>query len=225
MGKIFFLVALLCSSHVLAKESTCYGKTHAGSLKNGVKLPSKGKNFVAYSDIANALGRTYVHSRVKQVVVHAYRSLAKSAPNKVFKYAETGFKQGGPFKPHKTHQNGLSIDFMVPVLNKQGQSVHLPTHAFNKWGYNIEFDKLGRYKSWRIDFEALAAHLVSLHKAAKKYNIGIRRVIFDPKLQPYLMQTRFSAYLKAHITFSKRRSWVRHDEHYHVDFRVRCKTQ
>ena len=79
-------------------------------------------------------------------------------PNKLFKYAETGFEAGGKFKPHKTHQNGLSVDFMVPVVNASGESVHLPTHPFNRFGYDIEFDKDGRLDEWRIDYEAMAAH-------------------------------------------------------------------
>jgi len=35
----------------------------------------------------------------------AYKDLAKDQPNKVYKYAETGLKEGGQFKPHKTHRN------------------------------------------------------------------------------------------------------------------------
>ncbi|MDX1488081.1 MAG: hypothetical protein R3268_07770, partial [Acidiferrobacterales bacterium] len=48
------------------------------------------------------------------------------------------------------------------------------------------------------------------------------RVIFDPKLQPYLMRTKYGEYLRKHVRFSKKQSWVRHDEHYHVDFDVPC---
>ncbi|OOF30883.1 hypothetical protein BZJ20_08950 [Salinivibrio proteolyticus] len=34
--------------------------------------------------------------------------------------------------------------------------------------------------------------------------------------------TQYGLYLKQHIQLSTRRSWVRHDEHYHVDFAVPC---
>ncbi len=111
---------------------------------------------------------------------------------------------------------------MVPVTNEEGKSVHLPTNCFNKWGYAIEFDEIGKYKEYEIDNEALAAHIVSLHKSALAKGHDLWRVIFDPKLQPYLMKTKYSAYLKKHIQFSKKRSWVRHDEHYHVDFDIPC---
>jgi penicillin-insensitive murein endopeptidase len=214
---------VLCStSMVLAVESICYGTTSNGRLENGVQLPSKGNNYVSYSKTAEILGRTYVHSKVKEIITASYKSLETKMPEKVYKYAETGFKVGGKFSPHKTHQNGLSVDFMVPVVNSKGKSVHLPTHPLNKFGYSIEFDKKGRYREYTIDYETMAAHISSLHKKAKEKGANIWRVIFDPKLQPYLFKTKYGKYLKTNINFSKKKSWVRHDEHYHVDFIVKC---
>ena len=223
--KIFLsgMVFILASVNVYASESTCYGTTKKGRLENGVQLPAEGKNFTSYGMIPVKAGRTYVHSKVKQVVVDAYASLLKQYPDRIFKYAETGFKNGGQFKPHKTHQNGLSIDFMVPVLNKQGVSVHLPTHPLNRYGYDIEFDKKGIYGEFSLDFEALGAHMVALHKAALKNGIKLWRIIFDPALQAYLYQSSHGDYIKKNIPIPKKRSWVRHDEHYHVDFIVKCK--
>ncbi|WP_444995545.1 penicillin-insensitive murein endopeptidase [Aliikangiella sp. IMCC44359] len=221
--KYFFIFSTLFTSYAFANESVCYGTTSNGRLENGIELPSKGNNYEGYSTIGRLAGRTYVHSVVYKIFLNAYASLEKSEPLKVFKYAETGFKQGGRFKPHKTHQNGLSIDFITPVVNKKGQSVHLPTNPFNKFGYNIEFDKSGHYKEYKIDYIALAAHIVALHKESKKLGFELWRVIFDPKLQPELFKTKYGEYLKSHIQFSKKRSWVRHDEHYHVDFLVPCK--
>ncbi len=215
-------MVLLCSPCIDAATSVCYGTTSNGRLENGVRLPSQGNNFVSYSTLAGLLGRTYVHSEVYKIVVTAYKNLQGEAPEKVYKYAETGFKNGGEFKPHKTHRNGLSVDFMTPVLNDKGESVHLPTHSLNKYGYNIEFDEQGVYRNLTIDFEAMAAHIVSLHHAAKNLGYGVWRVIFDPKLQPALFDTPYGEYLKQNITFSKKPSWVRHDEHYHVDFLIPC---
>lgn len=105
--------------------------------------------------------------------------LETELPDKVFKYAETGFEQGGEFKPHKTHRNGLTIDY-----------------------------------------EAMGVHLVFLHREIKRRGYDIGRVIFDPKLQPYLFQTQHGQYLRHNIQFSKKPSWVRHDEHYHGDFEI-----
>jgi penicillin-insensitive murein endopeptidase len=141
----------------------------------------------------------------------------------VFKYAETGRKRGGVFKPHKTHQNGLSVDFMTPVVNQNGQSVHLPTHALNRLGYDIEFDSNNEFKGLQIDYTAMAAHIVALHQQAVARGHDLWRVIFAPELQAPLYDTKYGDYLRRHIQFSTKRSWVRHDEHYHVDFAVQCK--
>lgn len=218
----FLVLALACAPLAGAGDSICYGTTSHGKLKDGVRLPLIGENFQSYSDIASLAGRTFVHSKVHDVLVQAYKALEASAPGKIFVYGETGWPSGGQFKPHKTHQNGLSVDFITPVL-KDGRSVPLPTSMGNRFGYDIEFNSKGHYDEYRIDYDALAAHLVELHKATRAQGIGIWRVIFDPKLQPYLFDTPHGEYLQRHLAFSTKPSWVRHDEHYHVDFIVDCK--
>lgn len=222
LSKYLLILGVTFASTANAVESICYGTTSNGRLEGGVKLPNKGNNFVSYSMTAGVLGRTYVHSKVKEIILNSYKWLETETPGKVYKYAETGFKKGGQFKPHKTHRNGLSVDFMVPVLNEEGKSVHLPTHYFNKFGYSIEFDEAGKYEEYEIDYEALAAHIVALHKTSVEKGVDLWRVIFDPKLQPYLMSTKYGKYLEENIRLSKKRAWVRHDEHYHVDFAIPC---
>jgi len=220
--KPFIVILLAISTNAFSNQSTCYGTTSNGRLENGQELPANGPNFETYSMVARIAGRTYVHSTVKSIVVNSYKALAAEQPDKVFKYAETGFKDGGKFKPHKTHQNGLSVDFMTPVINAKGISTHFSTTLFNRFGYDVEFDKEGRFKEFTIDYVALAAHIVALHKEARSQGHDLWRVIFDPELQPHLFETSYADYLKKNIQFSKKRSWVRHDEHYHVDFSVSC---
>lgn len=222
MIKLLFILLLIPSVTFSAtSESVCYGTTSNGKLVGGVKLPASGSNFQSYSSIGNILGRTYVHSKVQRVVVNSYRNLESKYPNKVFMYGETGWKEGGEFSPHKTHQNGLSVDFMVSVT-ESGKSVYLPTSPLNRFGYNIEFNENAEYENYKMDFEAIAAHLVELHKEAKRQGIDIWRVIFAPELQPALFKTKYGEYLRRNLQFSKKRSWVRHDEHYHVDFETMC---
>lgn len=222
MARILLLVLPLLAMGESIAESVCYGTTSKGRLDNGVQLPSTGPNFVSYGMVPEMAGRTYVHSKVRDIIVDAYRTLEHEQAGKVFKYAETGFENGGSFRPHKTHQNGLSVDFMVPVVDSSGKSVHLPTHPLNRYGYDIEFDAKGRYGDYVIDYEALAAHIVALHKAATLHGAGIWRVIFDPVLTPYLYRTNDGAYIRKNILIPRKKSWVRHDEHYHVDFQVQC---
>jgi penicillin-insensitive murein endopeptidase len=170
------------------------------------------------------LGRTYVHSKVAAVVEAAYKSLEAAAPGKIYMYGESGWRSGGRIRPHKTHQNGLAVDFMVPVVDAEGKSVPLPTGITNKFGYSIEFDAQATYGGLKIDFEAMAEHLYALSKAAESAGVGISRVIFERKFLPQLYATRRGPYIKASMPFMKGAPWVRHDEHYHVDFAVPCRS-
>ncbi len=204
-------------------QSTCYGTVAKGKIEGAVQLPASGTNFSAYSDAGAALGRTYVHATVAEIVTAAYRELEKILPDTRFVYGETGWKAGGPIKPHRTHQNGLSVDFFVPVRDASGRSVPLPGGIENKFGYSIEFDAKGKFGEYTIDFEAIAEHLRQVDITAKKLNVPIKRVIFDPPYLPKLFATKRGGYLKSNVPFMQGKAWVRHDEHYHVDFSVRCK--
>ncbi len=213
---------------VFAADSVCYGSPANGRIDHAVSLPKSGKNFRAYSSAGVALGRNYAHTRVVRAVESAYAQVAALMPDKTFVYGETGFANGGPFKPHKTHQNGLSVDFMVPVLDANGRSVPLPGSVSNRYGYDIEFDAMARYRIdakrvLRIDFEAMAEHLYALHHAAEASGAPIERVIFEPAYLPKLFATYRGAYLRRNIEFTRGKVWWRHDEHYHVDFATTCR--
>ncbi|MGH8447556.1 MAG: penicillin-insensitive murein endopeptidase [Solimonas sp.] len=201
--------------------SVCYGTLAQGRLEGGVALPASGANFEAYSQLGVALDRNYVHAKVRDVVVDAYAIAAQQAPETRYVYGETGWPQGGRFRPHKSHQNGLSVDFFVPV-RRDGKPVQLPTGPLTKFGYAIEFDAMGHYGDDSIDFDAMAIHLLALHQAADRQGIRISRVIFDNQLQTLLFADGRGAALKSALTFSTKKPWVRHDEHYHVDFDVPC---
>ncbi len=163
-----------------------------------------------------------MHSKVHAVLLDALQKLELSAAGKVFVYGETGFMEGGPFKPHKTHQNGLSVDLMVPVL-LAGKSVPLPGGLLNRFGYDIEFDERGRFEDYIIDFEALAELIHQIQQSASAQKIGIAQVIFEVPLQQHLWGTARGEHLKKHVRFSTKAAWVRHDEHIHIDFVVPCK--
>ena len=202
--------------------STCFGTVGHGRLENGVQLPAAGANFAAYSLLGPALGRNYLHSTVHDIVLAAYAQTAVSMPGKVFVYGETGWANGGSIRPHRTHQNGTSADFFVPVVDAAGRSVPLPTSALNKFGYDIEFDAAARYEGLTIDFPALGEHLFQLQAAAEARGAPIALVIFDPRFMQRLFHTRHGLHLKQTLNFMPKDAWVRHDEHYHVDFKVKC---
>lgn len=222
IARLILISLLIVLSPALRADSTCYGSTSNGSLDNGQQLPGSGDNFVSYSWLGNMMGRNYVHSEVWHIIVDSYQSLEVSHPGKIYKYAETGHKEGGDFSPHKTHRNGLSVDFMVPVMNAKGESELFGTNPLNRFGYDVEFNAKGELDDQSIDFDAMAAHIIAVHKETKKRGHEIWRVIFDPTLQPRLFAAKGGQYLKDNITFLKTRSWVRHDEHYHIDFAIPC---
>jgi penicillin-insensitive murein endopeptidase len=217
-----FLALTMFSSWANA-ESTCYGTPNKGYIDESIQLPDHGSNFSAYSTFGVSFGRTYVHTSVRDIIVDAYGVLASTAPDKVFVYGETGWKSGGRLRPHRTHQNGLSVDFFVPVTNSKGESVPLPISPLNKFGYGINFDANGQFENLKIDFEAIGEHLYQLSLAAKKSGASIALVIFDPPYLPKLLKTKRGEFLRQNINFMKGSAWVRHDEHYHVDFAVPCK--
>ena len=217
------ILALLPIPAAHADDSTCYGTPAKGRLEGGVPIERSGKNFAPYSELGVSLGRTHVHSRVARVVSAAYATLAASRPELTFVYGESGWPNGGSIKPHRTHQNGLAVDFMVPVRDAEGRAVALPTSVTNKFGYAIEFDRNGRHGELTIDFEAIAEHLHAIDVAARANGVGVARVILDPTYLPKLHATARGAWLREHVTFMRGQAWVRHDEHYHIDFSVPCK--
>lgn len=200
-------------------ESKCYGSTSNGRLEDGVRLfaPKWMDNVRPYCHLCKAFLRTYVH---RDVAISVYKAYEDQGYDQFFGiewvYGETGWPWGGSFRPHRTHQNGLSVDFMVPL--KDG--ARLPTHLFNRFGYDEEFDKNGRGSAGEIDFSAIARHLESLQYHAKKQGGSIKRVIFAPDLQDKVRPVRPG--LGSLPPFNTRPAWVRHDDHYHVDFDFPC---
>jgi penicillin-insensitive murein endopeptidase len=223
----FQLVALILSALVGPASagglaSQCHGTVNKGSIEHSVQLPMEGKNFSAYSSFAASTGRTYVHAKVADIIVAAYAALLTERPASKYAYGETGLASGGRFRPHRSHQNGTSVDFFVPVTNAAGESVLLPTGITTRFGYDIEFDGNAKYQQYSIDFEAMAEHLYQLHQSAKARGADFALVIFDSQYLPKLFATRRGPYLQQHLPFMKGKPWVRHDEHYHIDFAVTC---
>ena len=206
------------------KPSVCSGGVVGGHLANGKRLPLSGPNFSAYHIAGYLTGRTFMHGLARDAVLDAYKALQQSAPEQRYVYAEAGWPFGGAFPPHRSHSNGTSVDFMVPLRSDRGATVQVPASVFNKLGYNAKFDDEGRdANGLRIDFEAIAQHLLALDKAARGRGIKINRVIFEPSLQRHLFAAASGQALPQRVTFMDRAAWVRHDQHYHVDFAIPCK--
>ncbi len=220
---VFFNKRAIVLCAIIAVSSVFYiGAANSGSLTcKGVSVPTKampisGENFSSYCLPCIAALRTYARSPVIDSVVTAFDDLAKTYPQTKFLYGEIGFPDGGQFRPHKTHREGLSVDLMVPL--KDGKI--MKTNILNRYGYDVEFNKSGRGNQGEIDFASLNALIVALNKQAKVRGGKIRRIFFAPDLQSELKGANAGAL--SDIRFNKRQSWVRHDDHIHVDFMFPC---
>ncbi|WP_323140385.1 hypothetical protein [Massilia phyllosphaerae] len=94
----------------------------------------------------------------------------------------------------------------------------------NKFGYSLEFDEQGRIPGFRIDFDAMAEHLYKISIAAHQHGLTIERVIFDRGLMDRLFSnSRHGEELRHTMPFMRKVPWIRHDEHYHIDFGTSCR--
>lgn len=199
--------------------SESIGATNGGRLVYGKRMPTQGPGFVSYSRLGAALGRTAVHSQVRDALLASYAA-AHAERGVVYVLGETGWPSGGRFRPHRTHQNGLSVDFMVPVL-RDGAPAPIPTGPLQRFGYAVAFGADGRSaEGLEIDAAALADHLWHLDRAATAHGLAIDVVIYAPDLQAALAETARGADVLRRLRFSRNPSWVRHDDHDHVDFRL-----
>lgn len=206
--------------------SQSLGTVANGKLIHGQLLPFSGSNFCYFDTTSYLKERAFVHSKVKKAVVESYASLEKKLPGRQFVLMECSNRCGGKMRPHRTHQNGLSIDFMMP-LKKKGK----PCYEYDKKGiahYLMQFDDKGRYlrdTTVSIDYDVMAQHLLELNECAQRNGLGIRLVIFKLELKTELFATTHGQLLKQKgVYFAQQLSPLinsLHDDHYHVDFYVK----
>ena len=227
---LIFLIGVTVTSipqlfHKNKGESISLGIYSNGSLKNAYLLPRMGKNFKCYSFLSYyILGREYVNSKVYKTVLDTYSEMEAKHPGRKFIYMETGRRKGGRPYPHGTHQNGLSVDFMSPLKEKDKPVYYNWIGIFR---YTLNFDEDGKKKNnsnVEIDFNLMAEHLLILKKNAVQNGLRIKKVIFKTDLKDNLFQTEFGKKLKTSgIYFAQKLTPLLnklHDDHYHVDFEI-----
>ena len=151
--------------------------------------------------------------------------LGQRIPEKHFRLMECSDREGGKLWLHRTHQNGLSIDFMTPL--KRGSSNFPIWNRTGLWHYLLEFNDQGILKSDRhteIDFETMATHILALDDACQNHGLKIKKVILKIELKDELFATeggreirRRGIYFAQVLPESVNRM---HDDHYHIDFRL-----
>jgi penicillin-insensitive murein endopeptidase len=202
-------------------QSRSIGTVSKGRLEGGVSFPASGEGFATYSYLGWSVGRQYVHSAVRAAVMAAFKEQSAADQGRTFILGETGKQEGGPFPPHQTHQNGMSVDVFMPVNEPDGNPTVVSCWPWNKFGYNLEFDDAGQMGDLQIDFETLAALLLELERQGRAHGVRIAKIIVAPEYIPLLLDTpsgRSFGALKD--TLVRGAVWVRHDEHFHVDFSI-----
>jgi penicillin-insensitive murein endopeptidase len=223
----FLVLAFPELTHENKGKSKVSGTVANGQLTNAWLLPYRGKNFKYFSPLSYyVLDRAYVDSRVHAAVTAAYTELAEHYPNRYWRVMECSRKEGGRMWPHRTHRNGMSVDFMVPK-QRNGK----PTYWLDRlgvWHYGLQFDDAGKstlLPSTSVDFEALGHHLLALDDAARKSGLYLKKVILKIELKDDFFASESGKSLKARGVYFARSLSDRvnnlHDDHYHVDFAVR----
>ncbi len=202
--------------------STSKGKVQNGSLDNAYKMHWSKGNTVFFSKFSYyLLGRNYVHSRVYKTIYAAHSELESLYPNRKFVIMECARKKGGRMWPHRTHQNGLSVDFLTP-MTKNGKPKHFKYLGYAR--YLLNFDKNGKRKSTSIDFDIMAKHILMLEKQARKNGLRIKKVIFNTNLKDELYASKHGKQLKSSNIYLAMKLGPTlnklHDDHYHIDFEI-----
>jgi len=201
------------------------GTVSDGKLENGKLVPFNGHNFTYFDTLSYLSGRAFVNDKVKKTILETYKEFEILKPEIHFCIMECSNQHGGQLYPHHTHQNGLSVDFMSPLL-KDG----LPYYALDMIGadhYRMDFDNDGNYikdKFVSVDFDLIAQHILILNQKAIIYGLRISKVIIKIEFKDELLATEHGKKLaESGIYIVKNLSPLinsLHDDHYHIDFEV-----
>ncbi len=219
----YLIIFLFGCSFTISAQSKSIGTVSYGSLENGVKVPFQGKNYSYFDQISYAANRAYLHEKALSVTLKTYDKLDSLYPNKHFVIMECSNKHGGEMKPHSTHQNGTSVDFMSPLI--KDNKVYDKLDKMGASHYLLEFNNDGQYikdTSISIDFNLIAHHVLILDEIARKNGMYVKKVILKTDLKDEFYKSKYGKLVKEKGIYlvkslPKRVNDV-HDDHYHIDF-------
>jgi penicillin-insensitive murein endopeptidase len=201
------------------------GTVSNGELINGKLIPFKGTNYEYFSEESYLAGRAFLNDKVLNTLLASYTNLESTLPNKLFYVMECANAHGGKLAPHRTHQNGTSVDFMMPLLKDGKPYSDLDTLGVNH--YLLGFDNDGTYlddESISIDYNLVAQHILVLQAEAELNGLKIKKVIINTNLKDELFATPSGKKLKSNGIYvvQKLSTLINslHDDHYHIDFEV-----
>ena len=207
------------------EKSISKGSVSNGALENGKLVPFAGDNFQYFDTSSYLAGRVFTSDGVKKAVINTYSELGKLVPGRQFRVMECSNEHGGKLFPHKTHQNGLSVDFMMPLI-KDGK----PYYGLDDLGkdhYWLDFDNEGKYlkdKTISIDFDLVAQHILLLNENAQKVGLKVSKVIIKIELKNELYASKYGIKLKSSGIYIVKSLTPTinglHDDHFHIDFKT-----
>jgi len=190
-----------------------FGESAHGTTIGARSLAPWGPGFRSYSIVGAAMGRQYTTPDVEKDLRQA---AAKNARHGPFYFAETGWRSGGLFLPHRTHQNGTSVDLLMPL--KKG---YRPARwLWLQFGYGVDYGH-GRNrngKRWQhsnahqIDFNRLKAFLKTLCRTKRVAYVYVHR-----RHKRHLSGS--GCRLKNAFPNLKQTDFDPHDDHVHIQFR------
>ncbi len=209
-------------------RSKSIGTVGKGQLENAYLMPLWGANFSYFSPLSYyVMDNGYTDSKVHNTLLEAYETCETSCKGTHFKIMECSDKKGGKLRLHRTHQNGMSVDFMSPKKRQNGKQSRF-FDRLGLWHYLLEFTNAGNLtiaSKVSIDFETMAKHILALDDAARKNGLRINKVILKIELKPAFFRTESGKKVKARgIYFARSLPDLvnrMHDDHYHIDFERR----
>lgn len=205
------------------KPSVSKGTAGKGSLENGKLLPYYGPNFFYFDSSSYVNGRAFLNDKILLSLLSTYVAMDQLAPYRMYGVMECSLETGGKLYPHRTHQNGLSVDFMMPLIQDGNPYYALDTIGTSH--YLLDFNDDGTYSSdstVRIDFNLVALHLLTLNEEAQRNGYKISKVIIKIELKDDLYATPNGKKLREKGIYIVQSLTPEvnnvHDDHYHVDF-------
>jgi penicillin-insensitive murein DD-endopeptidase len=216
---------LYIEQHPKPNLSISKGTVSKGSLDSACLLPFTGENYKYFSKRSYLYGRAFVHLKVAEILTASFDTLATLCPNRTFYIMEGSNEHGGKMHPHRTHQNGTSIDLMIP-LRKQGE-IYTKLDTIDVDHYLLKFNTKGQWEEdtlVEIDFETLALEILTIQEQAKLRGSSIQKIILNTNLQDELFNTIHGPKLRASgIYFTRNLEKIineLHDDHIHIDFNI-----
>jgi len=220
------VLALLTSCSVMTHKNTgtsiSHGTVGNGTLENAWLIPYKGPNYKYFSPFSYyVLGNGFVHSKLYSTLLEAFHQCESTCTDHQFRVMECANRHGGKMLIHRTHQTGLSVDLMTPMMKKGRQ--YKMTDRFGVGHYLLDYDEHGHWtKNVEVDFETMAKLILAIDDAAKNNGLKLSKVILKIDLKDEFYASPSGQKVKVRgIYFAMALPKVvdnMHDDHIHLDF-------